>query len=1013
MLSPNDVILLLEKWTRRFFAVDIRSTDIKDDFKTDITTTDKVHHISEMDVTTDACLDSMTVQAQTPAANTVTVIPGRVQWFEQLIEITEAMESPALPPFTTQDCDPLITDPIRWSLLCIKQDTQGNNVLFWEHGSPGMGYPEVPYLAVPLALVKTTIGLVQIEQSDILNWRSIRPGYAPGAKFQYPPVNEPGDLYDYVDPIEGAQCFVLSAGNYYYYKDGDWHTSGMPSFDNTAWYTDIHAATTRIDLPWPLKSRVEVLVFRDGQLMLLDRDYRVLVGPASFLQFNHLLVPGQRIVVLRNPFMAEAFSGSGSQTVGVEAIDIYVDGEIGNDAWEGTLANPFKTLQRGFDIIPLYSMRVYTIHAKNLKLADRLTVPGTSNQVFGYARGKRLIALILDIDDSYEWDTGMTTVASLYECNYVTFNSDPIKYRLDLIECMAAFTSTELQNSINIWGGYTNMVDVIDTGAADNRLLFHASAVGNIFSSTFHNIEVSHVSFVDMTNCKVYNLRGEDYGAVYMLNGAIYTSVTMNNSALRMAGTLIRAEGLFYHSYVYAASCKNMGDSFTPVPTFFNGTQGTCFDLVDTQVAFIYGEGIRVSHSSSLHMSGGSVDRASLNGILVAYSSSADLNNARIAYNGKSGVRGDYGSFISFTGCTGSSNSRWGCECYNISRAGFTSLTVQGTLGVYYEQIPGADTVVSKLGVDMAPGALDDKIVVGKGLKTSVRSSLVAGDYKFHIEIDPSTIAGPGSGYVINTNARQNVLIRYSPVDTTDPDTDMTVRWTGQGYMSSVCRRIYDPTVRTKLVQTNLAMRPEFVELDESIGTDFLSGMVTLHKDPILGYPVNSPYYFHTNPDGMGVITTYGTQEVTGFEINASTPSNTSIRVAFSLSGAMAWRTWNPSMMTWDLLPGSSTLQQMQSAPLYNVIAGWNPACWDLLRLLGGPAISVCFLLVSTDMNVTPEVYSFKWSYVEDGFLEDITHAFRRRYFNNRAIFTYDGSLGAQIDPPIVFSVMPTADRDS
>ena len=50
MLSPSDVILLLEKWTRRTFAVDIRKTDIGDDFMTQYTTTDKVRHITEMGV---------------------------------------------------------------------------------------------------------------------------------------------------------------------------------------------------------------------------------------------------------------------------------------------------------------------------------------------------------------------------------------------------------------------------------------------------------------------------------------------------------------------------------------------------------------------------------------------------------------------------------------------------------------------------------------------------------------------------------------------------------------------------------------------------------------------------------------------------------------------------------------------------------------------------------------------------------------------------------------------------
>ena len=1015
MLSPNDVILLLEKWTRRLFAVDIRKTDIGDDFMTAYTTTDKVRHISDMEVSTDACLDSMTVQASVPPSNTVVVIPGKLQWFEQIIEFTDAVESPVLPSFTTKtDCEPLTTDPVRWSLLCLKQDTMGNDVLFWVHGEPGLGYPEVPNLGVPLALVKTTEGLVKIEQSDIVNWRSIRPGYAPGAKFQYPPVMEDVELYNYEDPIEGAQCLVLSSGRYYYYKDGDWRTSGLPSFENTSWYVDLTVAKTRIDLPWTVKSRVELLVFRDGQLMLLDRDYRVMVGPAAYLQFNHLLLPGQRIVVLRNPFMAEAFSGTGSETVGMENIDIYVDGEIGNDTWEGSETSPFKTLQRALDFIPIYAMKVFTIHAKRLKASDSVVIPGTEEVVYGYAKGKTVVALMLDIADDYEDSSGLTAVAALQACSHLIFNSNPIKYRLDLAESVATFTDTEIHESVVIWGGYTTMLNVVSTAEESKKLFMTASATAGLVNCTFHHIEVSNSSFVRMSRCTIYNLYENNHGVVQMIGGFLNDSVSANDSTLAVSSTSIRAEGIFYHSYVSAAGCTNVGSGrYTMAPMFFNGTMGTTIYLTNTQIMYIDGYGIRVAHGSSLRVSGGFVQACNKDGIYVAYTSSAELNGVTIATNGASGVRGDYGSTINFVSCNGGDNIRWGCECYRLSMATFTTLTVWGNLGRYYEQVPGSNTVVSQLGVDMAPGALDDKVIVGKGLKTSVRASAVASDYKFHIDIDPATLAGPSSSYVVNTNAKQNVLVRYSPVTTASPDTDVNIRWSGEGYMSSVCQRIFNPATRNKLVVTNSANKVEFVEMDDAIGTDFLSNRVTLHEDPLLGYPVDKPYYFMSNPDGMGVVTIYGTQEVSGFTINANAPVGTEIRVAFSTNGAGFWKTWNPALMSWNLLPGESTLIQMQNAPLHTSVATWNPACWDLLRLTGGHAICVCFLLTSSSPALTPEVYSYEWDYVEDGFLLDITHAFSRRYFNNRAIFTYDGSLGPSIDPPIVFSISPTVDRDS
>lgn len=1010
MLSPNDVILLLEKWTRRFVAVDIRKTDIGDDMVKNRTSTDMVHHVSEIEVTTDACLDSMTVQAQTPPSNMVNVIPGKVQWFEQLIEITESMESPPVPPFTTTDCDPLITDPIRWSLLCIKQDTQGNNVLFWEHGTPGLGFPEVPYLGVPLALIKTTLGAVTIEQEDILNWRSIRPGYAPGAKFQYPPVMTADELMQYDDPVEGAQCFVLSAGNYYYYKDGAWHTAGLPSFDNTAWYRDIEKATTRIDLPWPLKSHVEVLVFRDGQLMLLSRDYLTMVGPASYLQFKHLLLPGQRIVVLRNPFMSMAFSGSGSDAVGVEQIDIYVDGEIGNDTWEGSEVNPFKTLQRAFDYIPLHSMRIYVIHAKNLKAADIITIPETGDTTYGYARGKQAVTIKLDIENSIE-SKSVTAVAVLYECSYIAFDATPVEYSIDLINCLSGFSETPIQDIVNIHGGFTTMVRVVGNLTA-GYLSFMDGATARVADCAFHNLHISHFAYVRAAQCTVFNLTMEQRGMMYALWCTFTDAVTVTDSVLQMANATIRAEGTFTHGFVSAVNCTNEGNGFTPVPPFFRGTHGSVFYLRNAHIDVVNDYGISLAHSSSLHMEEGYILHSKFDGVLVSFGSSAHLVGVRVANNERSGVRGDYNSTIEFEGCTGGDNKRWGCECYNLSRAYFQTLGIWGNLGGYYEQIPGADTVVSQLGVDMNPGALDTKIVVGKGLKCNVVPGTGAGDYKFRIDIDKSTIAGPGSSYIINTNERQNVFTRYSPIIPASPDTDMPIRWSGQGYMSSVCQRIYDPTTRSKLTTTNLANRGEFAEMDETIGTDFLSDRATLHYDPILGYPAPLKYYwFASRADGMGVVTIYGTQEVSRFKMVANAPTGTEIHVAFSTGGTDDWRVWNAAMMTWDLLPGGTTYMQMVNAPLHTTVLGWNPICWDLLRFIPGQAICVCFLLVTTSSAVTPEVFSYTWEYVEDGFLKDITHMFDRRYFNNRAIFSYTGSV--QIDPPIVFSVIPTSDRDS
>ena len=393
--------------------------------------------------------------------------------------------------------------------------------------------------------------------------------------------------------------------------------------------------------------------------MLLDRDYRVMVGPASYLQFNHLLLPGQRIVVMRNPFMAEAFSGSDTSFSGIESIDIYVDGDIGNDSWEGSETSPFKTLQRAFDFIPIYAMKIYTVHAKNLRAADIVLTPNSDEPVYGYAIGKNVVSLMLDIDDSYDDTSGLIAVASLQNCSYVTFGAGDIKYRLDLVDCLSGFTDTTITESVVVWGGYATMHNVTVLNTEATKVVFSSGASAKLSKCTFHHVNVTYSAYVRMSNCTVYNLYASHHGIVHMLYGFLNTKVEFSNSSLFMSATSIRAEGSFIGSYVSTSGCTNAGSSvYTRAPVFFNGTHGTTMYLVSTQVSNIDGSGIKLFHNSTLFMIEGSVFSCNVNGIDVEYSSSASLREVRIANNGASGVRGDYGSTIEFKSCFGGDNNR-------------------------------------------------------------------------------------------------------------------------------------------------------------------------------------------------------------------------------------------------------------------------------------------------------------------------------------------------------------------
>lgn len=106
---------------------------------------------------------------------------------------------------------------------------------------------------------------------------------------------------------------------------------------------------------------------------------------------------------------------------------------------------------------------------------------------------------------------------------------------------------------------------------------------------------------------------------------------------------------------------------------------------------------------------------------------------------------------------------------------------------------------------------------------------------------------------------------------------------------------------------------------------------------------------------------------------------------------------------------------QMSNAPQHTELATWSSACWDELRILAqtnSSYITVCFNLKTSSTLLSPEVHGYTWTFTEDGFWEDISEYFGKRYYNNRAIFTYKGGLG-QISPPVVYSVIPTNNRTS
>lgn len=1026
-MKPHDIILLLQDWTRRHFVVELADTSEMPGAFT--TTTDKVHHISEMDVTTDACLDSMTVVPHVPPGNTVMVGKGKVQWFGNLIEVTAPMESPPLPAFSTADCDPYIADTTRWSLLCIRVDHKtGDRILFWATAKPGMGYPNVPYNGVPLALVQTRPGLITLTKEDILNWRSIRPGYAPSAMFWFEPVKAKDNLSKYVDPPEGASCLVLDEGVNYYFRNGAWRRTGAPTFDNTAFYTDLEEATTRIDLPWPISQPTELVVFRDGLLMVQEKDYHVYVGQTPYLIFTYNLMPGQRIVVMRNPFFAQAYSIEVDLNA-KQIHDLWVDGINGSDAYDGTEDNPYRTLQHAFDSIPIFSNHTYKVHAKNLLRADMVSSPDkTVQRCYAYMLGKKLKSLQLIIDGNYEWyESQDEYVVYLNSVDYVNFTgATPVSYHALLVNCTSSFIDTSLTAGDN---GASRVI--IEGGVASlNRMIqeddtFDFICRGNCIvkseNSKFKKLSIQSGGYVNMKRDMIENLNMSSGGVCDASYVTLIGRVDAVESLLYLHSCNAQsAEGNFSGGYLQAEdmSFPRIWDTSFDHKRFFYGHHGASFSLANVSIEYKPITPVVMVYNCTLAMTGGYINNGTKYAIEASHSCVISLNGTNFENNRLSAVYADYHCSVEFRNTGGIGNFRYACECYNISRANFDNSWTWGNMGQYYEILPGGDTVLADRDNDIIPGTLWQKLATGQGLIGSIEPSVSGqtADYQYKMGINVDELIGTGGTYgeaLLNLNPKVTVHEHLTQIDTSGPLSIITmpVRWTGTSYIGSVTRRIFNPALQTKQVLTQRSSQSWFVEEDKWAGTTMEDDGVTLVNFPLgVGYKANNPHFFFTDYLEYGSLASYGISSLSSFSIDAEVPSGTRLQVAFSINGSTAWRYWNAPMLTWDILPGESTLIQMQSAPDWTAVTSLPALALDKLRQMNSMYITVCFLLSTTSNILTPKVKSFSWGYTEDGFLEDITSAFKRLYYSNRAEFTYDGSLGT-IDPPVYFTVMPATDR--
>lgn len=996
-------LTLIESFTGRRFVIDLRETEVDPEFTGKSTTTQKVHHSAELHVTTDKVLDALTVTPCSPASNRVIVRPGMFQWFDQLLEFEEEVESAPLPPYSAPECDPSIGGTVRWSILgAYRSFSTGKPALQWVHGAPNMGYPAVPPQIIPLALVKQDTSIVvEITAADILNIRDIHATYAPVSQYIMPPVQEKENLAEYgTDLKDGTSCLVIGLGQWWYFRNGAWSPQDITtSFDNTYYRKDITEESTRVDLPWAISAYPELLVIRDGQIMAPGDDYILSPGASAFITFTYILYPSQRVLLIRNPFLGAAYSPESDANI-YQVFDIYVDGETGHDAFPGSETQPFRTLQTAFDSIPLSSKHGYRVYARRLKLADKTLSNQYGQQVYGTLDNRQMRWLQIYLEDDCEWDS---TLDYAYVLGHVgtAIYTDPAQktsYPFRLDHCVSYFADITLGATIVLAGGNSALLNV--TSLYPSTLTLASGNISFLNQCNLYGLSIRTAAYGRAVQTVIAHLMGQSGGYFSLEQGEITQSALVSGCYLDFMSCTFRAAGTFNFTRLNCNSCIN-----TPVnalqgraPVFFNIQQGATLELTNCQISYINGNGVQASRVSVVNMQGGSIKYATQSGISLSNGCALYLNSADISNNGQHGVALIRGAQGEITNTTGLNNLHYGVFCQKYSTAirdGATTLT--GGDGSYYEDIPGGG-VVAVAPQDLMPAHLNQKLIPGQGLAAQIISTGVPNSYRMQLDIDVAQLS-----LMLASGARKSTVVQYSQAIQPGQIVDFSLEASGTTHLSAVHRRINDPTPRVRTTEFLENTDNLFIHMDGFIGTKITDAGLRLHNRPELGYPVNSPYWVYSKTGMLASLPIYAAGAVTKFTANCNCPAGTNVRVAFSPNGGGLWYKWGGS--SWVVLQGSSTLAMMATADTFLSVNSYPTQAWNALQGLGGAIhIDVCFLLSSTSSQLTPTVTDFVWEFTEQGYNLDITSQFTRMFYTNRAVFENNG---ARLDPPVLFTVVP------
>lgn len=995
-----ELALVFTKYIRNKFFIDVSNTHVEQTLAKEDTTTKRVMYYSDLTRSIDSTLDTFSVYPTDPISQNILITGGTFQWFGHIVDATDTFILEGYVPFTYSDCPSGSTISTRLDLIVMYASYDAEQGKYtarykWVFGDPGTGkYPSFPDYAIPIAIVTTEPHTTWIEKRHIQKYATMFRGH-PSVKFWRTPVETVKDLY-YLDEVEeGTVCFVKDECVLYSYQKGRWVAVGNPASMNTFHVIDATTYLNRFAVPWPIRNNAELTIFRDGQLMVAgtDYDYVLHLGIEPYILFNYDIEPAQRIVMIRNPVLG-AMQDKALDPLIHDIKYIYVDGENGLDVYSGTEDEPFKTLQKAFDVIPLVTKDDYIIYAKNLKLTDTIVYEG--RRVYGFCYNRTLNNITVNIDiDSSEWDNN---IMSTYWFILDSLNVSKIFNAMSIVR-----SSCIIKNCTGEIGNLT--FDCIVQFMTGSHYLHHIATTDNC-------------SFIIANRAAVYVTNSVfDMGKVLVNTHAFLQLVSTSIAYIRGSyGNIVIeksniSDSLFTFSKVYSTSSNFIFPSYYEMSTFYavqskikKGVSLTqsLFKASDCEIEGFDNVCVNAFHNSSLIFDDVTIKNSFTNTFSPLHATGASSVVCRnvVIYeqHRQHGVTLDSSSYGTFSNCRLFNSPLYAVFANEFSSAVFPSdiWNFRGTKGKYLQAIPGAD--MTKVdGSDLSAGYLNDKLIAGKGLKKEVVNNLGVKTLKFFADPDDTTPFFAKGAVVALTS------YNLSPRETiTVPMVDGDgIPFYANSYITSVLAPSTAYLPQTHYIFPTLPYRSRFIEQESNFGTTFHSDKVTLYYSPSLGYPITSGYYFYVKPNSGFELITYGVNQINGLSIGYSQPGGTEIRVSISTDNGNTWKVWSGG---WSTVTGSTPLERFSKGMGIGTVSGIPASGWSQL-LTQGQSIIVGFYMATSSSASTPEISSISWSVSRVTAFTDISKDFTVSYVGNDCLFTYNGTT--TIPGPFKFTVLP------